>query len=258
MRWSSFFKCWVLSQHFHSPSHIKRLFSSCSFQFSCSITFNSLWPYGLQHTRLPCPSSTPSFLKFMSMELMMPSNHLILCLPLILLSSIFPSISVFSNESFLPIQWPKYWSFSFCISLSTNIHWQFSSRLTGLISLQSKELSRVFSNTTVQKHQFFSAQLSLWSNSYIHIWLLEKNIALTGWTFVDKVMSLLFNMLSRLVITFLTRSKHLLISWLQSPSAVILELKKIKSDTVSTVSPSMSHEVMGPDAMIFVFWMLSF
>ena len=116
MRWSSFFKCWVLSQHFHSPSHIKRLFSSCSFQFSCSITFNSLWPYGLQHTRLPCPSPTQSFLKFMSMELVMPSNHLILCLPLILLSSIFPSIRVFSSESPLLIRWPKYWSFSFHIS----------------------------------------------------------------------------------------------------------------------------------------------
>ena len=118
MRWSSFFKCWVLSQHFHSPSHIKRLFSSCSFQFSCSITFNSLWPYGLQHTRLPCPSPTQSFLKFMSMELVMPSNHLILCLPLLLLPSIFPSIRVFSNESALHIRWPKYWSFSFSISSS--------------------------------------------------------------------------------------------------------------------------------------------
>ena len=85
-----------------------------------------------------------------------------------------------------------------------------------------------------------------------------KTIALTRWTFVDKVMSLLFNMLSRLFITFLPRSKCLLISWLQSPSTVILEPKKIKSDTVTTVSPSISHEVMGPDAMIFVFWMLSF
>ena len=88
-----------------------------SVQFNHSVGSDSLWPYGLQHTRLPCPSPTQSFLKFMSMELVMPSNHLILCLPLILLSSIFPSIRVFSNESFLPIQWPKYWSFSFCISL---------------------------------------------------------------------------------------------------------------------------------------------
>ena len=107
---------------------------------------------------------------------------------------------------------------------------------TGWISLQSRGLSRVFSNTTVQKHQFFGAQPSSQSNSHI---------ALTRQTFVGKVMSLLLNMLSRLVITFLPRSKSLLISWLQSPSAVILEPEKIKSDTVSTVSPSISHDVMG-------------
>ena len=109
---------------------------------------------------------------------------------------------------------------------------------TGWIFLQSKGLSRAF-NTTVQKHQFFGAQLSSQSNSHIHTWPLEKPyIALTRRTFVGKVISLLFNMLSRFVRTFLPRSKHLLISWLQSPSAVILEPQKIKSDTVSTVSPS--------------------
>ena len=102
---------------------------------------------------------------------------------------------------------------------------------TGWISLQSKGCSRVFSNTIVQKHQFFTAQLSSQSNSHIHKWPLEKTIALTRWTFIGKVMSLLFNMLSRFVITFLPRSKHLLISWLQSPSVVILEPQKIKSDT---------------------------
>ena len=122
--------------------------------------------------------------------------------------------------------------------------------LTGWISLQSKGLSRVFSNTTDQKHQFFSAQLSLWPNSQHPYMTTGKTIALTRWTFVDEVMSLLFNMLSRLVITFLPRSKHLLISWLQSPPAVILEPKKIKS---ATVSPSICHEVMGLDAMILVF-----
>ena len=99
---------------------------------------------------------------------------------------------------------------------------------TGWSSFQSKELSRVFSNTTVQKHQFFSAQLYLWSNSHIHTWLLEK-LALNRWIFVGKVKSLLFNMLSRLVIAFLSRSKCLLISWLQSSSAVILEPRKLKS-----------------------------
>ena len=128
---------------------------------------------------------------------------------------------------------------------------------TGWISLQSKGLSRVFSNTTVQKHQFFDAQLSSLSNSYIHTWLLETR-ALTRQTFADKVMSLLFNLLSRLVKTFLPQSKSLLISWLQSPFAVILEPKKIKSLTISIVSPPICHEVMGPDAMILVFWMLSF
>ena len=128
---------------------------------------------------------------------------------------------------------------------------------TGWISLQSNRFSRVFSITTVQKHQFFGAQPSSQSNSHIHM-TTGKTIALTGRTFVGKVMSLLFNMLSGLVITFLPRSKHLLISWLQSPSTVILEPRKIKSDTISTVSPSISHEVMGPDTMIFIFWMLSF
>src|SRR5574341_1255639 len=123
---------------------------------------------------------------------------------------------------------------------------------TGWISLQSKGLSTVFSNTTVQasilrRSAFFTVQLS---HPYTTT---GKTTALTRRTFVGKVMSLLLNMLSRLVITFLPRSKRLLISWLQSPSAVILEPTKIKSDTVSTVSPSVSHEVMGPDAMIFIF-----
>ena len=112
--------------------------------------------------------------------------------------------------------------------------------------MQSKGLSRVFSNTTVQRHQFFGAQLSSHMTT-------GKTIALIRWTFVDKVMSLLFNILSRLVITFLLRSKHLLISWLQSPSAVILEPVKIKSATVSTVSPSICDEMMGLDAMILIF-----
>ena len=116
--------------------------------------------------------------------------------------------------------------------------------------MQSKGIPRVFSDTTVQKNQFFTAQLVQLSHPYMTT---GKIIALTGWTFVGKVMSLLFNMLSRLVITFLPWSKRLLISWPQSPSAVILEPPKIKSATVSTVSPSVFPEVMGPDAMIFVF-----
>ena len=134
----------------------------------------------------------------------------------------------------------------------------FPSGWTGWISLQSNGLSRVFSNTTVQKHQFFGAQLSLWSNSHIHTWLLEKNIALTIWTFVNKVISLLFNKLCSFVIAFLPRSKGLLISWLLSPLAVILEPNKTKSHTVSIFFPSICHEVTGSDAMILVFLMLSF
>ena len=123
---------------------------------------------------------------------------------------------------------------------------------TGWISLQSKGLPRVFSNTTVQKHQRSALFIVQLSHPYMTT---GKTIALTRWTFVDKVMSLIFNMLSRLVITFLPRKKCLLISWLQSPSAMILDPRKIKS---ATVSPSICHEVMGPDAMILVFWKLSF
>ena len=139
----------------------------------------------------------------------MPSNHFTLCWPLLLLPSIFLSIRVFSNESVLCTRWPKYWSFSFSIILPMNTQDWSPLGWTGWISLLSKGLSRVFSNTTVQKHQFFSLQLSSQSNSHIHTWLLERNIAWTGWTFVGKVMSLLFNMLSRFVITFLPRSKCL-------------------------------------------------
>ena len=155
----------------------------------------------------------------------MPSSHLILCRPLLLLPPIPPSISVFSNKSTLHMRWPKYWSFSFNIS-PTNEH-------SGLISFRMDWLDlfavqgtlRVFSSTTVQKHQFFSAQLSLYSKSRIHTCLLEKTIALTRQTFVGKVMSLLLNMLSGFDIACLPRSKLLLISWQQSPFAVALVVK---------------------------------
>ena len=126
--------------------------------------------------------------------------------------------------------------------LPMNIRGWFPLGLTGLISLQSKGLSRVFSSTTIQKHQFFSTQLCLWSNFRIH-W---KNHSFDIWTCVSKVVSLLFNMLPRFVIVFLPRSKRLLILWLQSLSAVILEPKKMKSVTVSTFSPSICHKVIGP------------
>ena len=175
----------------------------------------------------------------------MPSSHLILHRPLFLLSSIFPSIRVFSDESALRIRWPKYCSFSFNISPS-NEH-------SGLISFRMDWLDLLTVQGTLKsllQHHSSKASILLCSAFFI-VQLSHpdmntgKTIALTRWTFVGKVISLLFNMLSRLVITFLPRSKRLLISWLLSPSAVILEPRKIKSDTVSTVSPSICHEVMG-------------
>ena len=175
--------------------------------------FNSLRHHEPQHARPPCPSPTPGVHKPMSIELVIPSNHLILCRPLLLPPSIFPSIRVFSNESALRIRWPKYWSFSFSIFLPKNIQDLFPLGWTGLISLQSKGLSRAFSNTTIKASilwhsAFFIVQLS-------HPYMTSgKTIALTRRTFVGKVMSLLFNMLSRMVIAFLPWSKHPLISWL--------------------------------------------
>ena len=135
--------------------------------------------------------------KPMSIESVMPSNHLIFCRPLLLLPPIPPSIRVFSNESTLRMRWPKYWSFSFSLILPENAQDWTPLEWTGWISLQSKGLSRVFSNTTVQKHQFFGTQLSSQSSSHPYM-TTGETIALTRWTFVGKVMSLLFNMLSRL------------------------------------------------------------
>ena len=135
-------------------------------QFSRSVVSDSLQPHGL-HCASPSITNSWSLLKLMSIETMMPSNHLILCHPLLLPPSIFPSIRVFSNESVLRIRWPKYWSFSFSIN-PFNIQDWFPLGWTGWISLQSKRLSRIFSDTTVQKHQFFGPQLSLQSNSHIH------------------------------------------------------------------------------------------
>ena len=172
-------------------------------------------------------TNSRSLLKLMSIESVMPSNHLILCRPLLFLPSIFPSIRVFSKESVLRIRGPKYWSFSFSIPM--NIQDWFPSGWTGWISLLSKGLSKVFSNTTVQKDQL---DPPLWCSAFSIIQLSHpymttgKTIALTRQTFVGKVVSLLFNMMARLVIDFLPRSKRLLISWLQSPSAVILEPPK--------------------------------
>ena len=181
----------------------------------------------------------------------MPSNHLILCRPLLLLPSIFPSIRVYSSESALRIRWPKYWSFSFNLTPS-NEH-------PGMISFRMDWLDLLAVQGTLKSLlQHHSAKASILRPSaffivqFSHPYMTTgKAIALTRWTFVSKGMSA-FNKVSRLVITFLPRSKHLSISWLQSPSAVILELRNIKSATLSTVSPCICHEVMGMDAMIFL------
>ena len=188
----------------------------------------------------------------------MPSSHLNLCCPLLLLPPIPPSIRVFSNESTLCMRWPKYWNFSFSISPSNEHPGLISFRmdwfdLPAVQGTLKSLLQHHSSKASILQHSaYFIVQLS-------HPYMITgKTIALTRQAFVGKVMSLLFNMLSRLATTLFPRSKQLLISWLQSPSAVILEPRKIKSNTVFTVSPSICHEVMGPDAMVLVFWMLSF
>ena len=188
----------------------------------------------------------------MSIKLLMSSNHLILYHPLLLLPSIFPRISAFSKESVLHIRWPKYWSFSFSISSSNEY--------SGLITFRIDWLDFfVVQRTLKSLFQYHSPKASvLWCSAFFTVQLshsymtIGKTIAFTRQTFVGKVMSLLFNMLSRLVMLFL-KEQVSLISWLQSPSAVILEPKKIKSLTVSIVSLSICHEVMEPDVMILVF-----
>ena len=201
-------------------------------QFSSVQSLSHVWLFATPWTaaRKASLSITNSWSspKLLSIELAIPSNHLILCHPLHFLPSIFPSIRVFSNESALPIRWPKYWSFSFNISLS-NEH-------SGLISFRMDWLDLLAVQGTLKsllQHNGSKASI-LWCSPFFIVQLLHpyittgKIIALTRWTIVGKVMSLLFNMLSRLVITFLPRSKHLLISWLQSPSEVTLKPKKIK------------------------------
>ena len=213
---------------------------------------NSLQPHGLQHARLPCSSPTPG-----ACLSSCPLSWW--CHPTIS-SSVIPFSSCLQSfpawGSVLRIRWPKYWSFSFSISPSNDY--------SGLISFSMDWFDLLAVQGTLKtllQHHSSKASV-LWHSVFFMVQLSHphmttgKTIALTRQTFVSKVMSLLFNMLSRLVITFLPRSKHLLISWLQSPSAVILEPKKIKSITVSIVSPSVCHEVMGLDAIILAFWML--
>ena len=210
-------------------------------------------PWTAAHQASLSFTNSQSLLKLMSIESVMPSKHLILWCPLLLLPSVFLSIRAFSNESVLCIRWPEYWSFSFSISPSSEYSGLISFRIDWLhlLAVQGtlKSLLQHYSSkaSILRCSAFFMVQLS---HPYVTT---GKTTALTRRTLVGKVMSQLFNMLSKLVITFLPRSKCLLISWLQSPSAVILEPKKIKYLIVSIVSPSICYEVMGPDAMILVF-----
>ena len=234
----------------------------CCFCFSLVQSFSHFWLFATPGTAA-CQASLSitnswSLLKLMSIETMMPSNHLIICHPLLFLPSIFPSIRIFSNESVLHIRWPKYWSFNLSISpckeysalISFRIDWfdllVVQGTLKSLLQHHSLKISILWCSV------FFMVQLS---HPYMST---AKIIDLTRWTFVGKVMSLLFNMLSRLAIAFLPRNKCLLISWLQSPPTVIFKPRKIMSITVSIVSPSICPEVMGPDAMVLAFWVLSF
>ena len=211
----------------------------------------TLWdPMNRSMPGLPVHHQLPEFTQITSIESVMPSSHLILCRPLLLLPPILPSIRVFSNESTLRMRWSKYWSFSFSIIPSNEIPGLISFRmdwldlLAGQGSLKSLLQHHTSKASILWCSAFFTVQLS-------HPYMTTgKTIALTRRTFVGKVMSLLLNLLSRLVITFLPKSKRLLISWLQSPSAVMLEPPKIKSDTVgllrnpqrtSALSPRLPH-----------------
>ena len=217
-----------LTLFFWAPKSLQMVIQFSSVQsLSCVWPFATPWTAARQASLSITNSQSPP--KPMSIESVMPSNHLILCCPLLLLPSIFPSIRVFSKESALRIRWPKYWSFNFNISLS-NEH-------SGLISFSMDWLDLLAIQGTLKSLlQHHSSKASIFQCSAFFIVQLShpymttgKIIALTRRTFVGKVMSLLFNMLSRLVITFLLRSKHLLILWLQSPSAVILELPQNKT-----------------------------
>ena len=221
-------------------------------QFSSVQSFSHVQnPWTAAHQASLSITNSWSLLKFMFIELVMPSNHFILCRPLLLQLSIFPSIRHFSSESVLRIRWLKYWSFIFSISPSNDY--------SGLISFRIDWLDLLAVQGTLKGLQHHSSKASiLWRSAFFigrlsHPYMTTgKTIALTRQTFVVKVMYLLFYMLSRMVINFFSRSKRLLISWLQSSSAMILEGPK-QSVPVSTASPYIWHEVMGPDAVIFIF-----
>ena len=256
----SFARSCYVSIKIHKYYYILKLVLLVQFSWhqslSCVQLFATPWIAACQASL--SITNSQNWLRFMSIKLVIPSSHLILCRPLLLLPPIPPSITVFSNESTLRIRWPKYWTFSFNISPSKEHPGliSFSTDWLNLLAVRGnlKSLLQHHSSkaSNLRCSAFFIVQLS-----HPHM-TTGKIIALTRQSFVGKVMSLIFKMMSRLVITFLPKSQHLLISWLQSPSAVILEPPKIKSLTVSTVSPSICHEVIRQDAMILVFWMLSF
>ena len=226
----------------------------CSVAKSCLTLCNSAWTAARQAS-LSFPIF-PSLLKLMSTESMMPSKHLIPCHPLLLLPSVFPRNRVFTNKSALHITWPKYWSFSFSISPSSGYSGLISFRIGWFDLLAVQRTQESF--PTPQLKSIYSSVLSLlYGPTVKSVHDYRKTIAFRQ-SFVSKVMSVLFNTLSRFIIAFLPRRKCLLISRLQSPSAVNLEPRKIKYVTASIVSPSIYHDVMGLDAMILVFWTLSF
>ena len=218
---------------------------------------DSSQPHGQQHARIPCPSPTLGACSNACPSSVMSSKYIILCCPLLLLLSVFPSIKVFSNESILHIRWPNYWVFSYSMSPFNEY--------SGLVSFGIFWLSPCCPGTLKSLLQCHSSKASiLWHSTFFMVQISHTNmitgktIALTRQMFVGKITSLLFNMLSRLVIAFLPENRHLLIAWLKSTSAVILEPKRITSVTVSIVSPSTCQEVMKPDTMILVFLMLSY
>ena len=221
-------------------------------------------PWTAAHKATLSFTISQSLLKFMSIESVMLSNHLILCHPLLLLPSILPTIWVFSSESVLHIRWPKYWNLSFIISPSNEYSGLIYFRIDWFDLLAVQGILAVQGTLKSLLHHHSSKTPILWCSAFFVVQLSHpymttgKTTALTIWALVGKVMSLLLNMLSRLVLAFLSRSKCLLNLWLQSPSAVILEFKEIKSIIVSIFYPSNCHEMMWPDAMIFVIWMLSF
>ena len=229
-------------------------------QFSSVQSLSCVWlfvtPWTAAHQTSLFITNSWSLLRLMSIESSMASNQLIFCHPPFLLPSIFPTIRAFPMSQLFVSGGQITGASASASVLSKNIQGWFSRiEWVDLLAVQG-------TLKCLLQHHSSKASI-LWQSAFFRVQLSHpymttgKTIALTRWTFLGKAMSLLFNMLSRLVITFLPRSKRLLISWLHWPSTVILEPKKIKTDTVFTVSPSVCHEVVGLDAMILVFWMLS-